>query len=170
MKAHYYLAIGVRLFAIALIVNTLNNSGLLIELIITGYINGISTPLLPIFASTIVPLLIAIVLWFFPVIISRSIIKPETNEDVEITEKSIAFYTLISVLGLFFTFYASVDLIYYFKLWHIAQSAVGDFSMQDVFNPEIQSNVWATVFELILGLLCVFKSKTVANKINSVVS
>ncbi len=170
MKAHYYLAIGVRLFAIGLVVNTLHNSGLLIELLITGYINGISTPLFPIFASTVAPILIAIVLWFFPVIISKSIIKPESNKEIENTEKGIAFYTLISILGLYFTFYASVDLIYYFKLWHITQSTVGDFGIQDVFNPEIQSNIWATVFEFAAGVFCILKSKTIASTINRATS
>ncbi|MGS2718908.1 hypothetical protein ACVBE9_12090 [Eionea flava] len=170
MKSHYYLAIGIRLFAIALTINTLNGSSALIELSITGYINGLSVPLIPIVSGTIIPLLIVIVLWFFPVIIAKSIIKPEANEAPKKLEGFNLLHLLVSMLGIYFVFYATIDLVYYFKYWHVVGSLENYNSMSELLSPEVQANMWATSLEFIVSILCILKSKTIVSKIIKVAS
>ncbi len=67
-------------------------------------------------------------------------------------------------MGLYVTSYALVDAIYYFSLWQIINSPDAYVGYHDFFTPDVKANVWATVVEFIVGLILIFKSKTIAKK------
>ena len=165
MKPHHYLAIFVRLFAIALFIFAIQQSSYLFQLIIFGQIQLYQAPIFQIFLSLFIPIFISLVLWFFPVITAKSILKPEIDQDIEATSKLSIFFVIVSAIGLYVTFYALVDATYYFTLWQISNSPDSYGNYHDLFTPDIKDNIWATVVELAVGLILIFKGKTIAKKI-----
>lgn len=165
MKPHHYLAIFVRLFAIALFIFAIQQSSYLLQLIIFGEIQGYQAPVFQIFLSLFIPLSISLILWFFPVIAAKSILKPEIDQNIEPTDKVSIFFVAISAIGLYVTYYALVDVTYYFTLWQISSSPDTYGNYDDLFTPDLKANIWATVLEFAMGLLLIFKGKSIAKKI-----
>ncbi|MGH1487373.1 MAG: hypothetical protein ACRBCI_14255 [Cellvibrionaceae bacterium] len=165
MKPHHYLAIFVRLFAVALFILTIKQSSYFFQWIFFDGIEGIEAPIFQIILSIIMPLFISIILWFFPVIVAKSILKPEINQNIEPTDKMSIFFVAISIIGLFTTFYALIDTFYYFTLWQVVNSPDNYNDIYRFFPADVKANIWATGIELLLGLLLIFKSKTIARKI-----
>lgn len=135
-----------------------------------GGIQGRQVSILQISVSAFIPFFIGIVLWLFPVIVAKSILKSEINQEIEPTNKASIFSIMISTLGLYVSLYAFIDITYYFTLWQIASSPDNYGNTYDLFSPETKANIWATIAELILGLFLIFKSKAIAKKMFSMAS
>lgn len=165
MKPHHYLSIFVRLFAIALFIFAIQQSSYLFQLIIFGGIQGFQASVVQIFLSVFVPLLVSLALWFFPVIAAKSILKPEIDQNIEPTDKLSIFFVIVSSIGLYVTYYALVDVTYYFTLWQISSSPDAYGNYHDLFTPDLKANIWATALEFAMGLLLIFKGKSIAKKI-----
>ena len=158
MKSHHYLALGVKLFAIALFVYAIKQSRLLIEVAIDGGINGIPASSWFMLATTAIPFLISAVLWFFPITLAQSILTSELDKTVEPTSPITLLSILISMIGLFFLYYVISDTVYWLIFSHLADGTSASL------EPEVKANMWTTLIELVVICFLVLKSKTIAKK------
>lgn len=168
MKPHHYLAILVRLFAIALFVVAIKQSYSLFYLVLGVNPQGFYGSIWQIVVNFFMPFCMSLTLWFFPVIVAKSILKPEIDQTIEPLNKQCIFSVLVASLGLYVCLYAIVDATYYFTLWQFAASADNYGNVSNLFNEDTKANIWATGVELILGLTLILKSKTIAQKLFSI--
>lgn len=165
MKPHHYLAVFIRFFAIGLFLFAVDQSHFLIQLIVFGETENYPIPIVLVFLSVFLPLFFSLVLWLFPVLISKGIVKPEMDQPIDPENKISIFFVMIVVLGLYLTFNALVDAVYYLTLWQLTGASGLYGSFNDGFSPETKANMYATAVELGLGFVLIFKSKRVAKKI-----
>ena len=165
MKAHHYLAVFVRLFAIFLFAFSLKDFSYLLQLVLFDEEAVSYSSVIYAFVGPFVLFFISVFLWAFPVCLAQSILNTEKALDIEPLNKSTFFSLAVSILGLYMTAYALVDVFYYFSLWKLSNSSDIYALANDLFSPNQKANVLATILELIFGLLLIFKSKTVAKKI-----
>ncbi len=165
MNPHHYLAILIRLFAIGLFIFSISQSSYFFYSIVFGVGQGFEISALQIFMSFFLPFVISVVLWFFPVIVAKSILKPEIDQAIKPINKDGISFLIIATLGLYVTFYALVDTVYYFSLWQISELSDGYGTIRNFFPPDVKANIWATLIELVLGVLLILKSKTIVKKV-----
>lgn len=168
MKPHHYLAILIRLFSIVLFMFAIKQSNYLLLLLLDGHVSGLQPSILQMSISFLVPIGVSLILWFFPVLIARSILSSEMDQDIEAVNKQSIFSILIASIGLFFCFRSIVDASYFFSLWQLLGAS--EANAFEFFDRNQKANVWATGIELILALIFILKSKTLARKIFSLAS
>ena len=165
MKAHHYLAIGIKLFAIILIVYSIKQSEIIFDILFNE--NSVYAEASPtvISLNIVIPILISIGLWFFPGTIAKSILTPDLDQPVEPLSPNSFLAALISGIGLFVLFNATIDIIY----WSIFNHLVSEMGMYGAakgdLTPDAEANIWATGFEFVFSLILIFKSKSIAHLI-----
>jgi len=152
-------------FSIGLFIFAVNQSHFLIQLIVFGEVKSYPVSIIVIFLGFFLPLFFSVALWFFPVLISKGILKREMDQSIDPENKISIFFVMIVVLGLYLTFNALIDSVYYFALWQFTESSSLYGGFNDIFSPETKANIYATAIKLALGFILVFKSKSVAKKI-----
>lgn len=161
MKASHYLAIGIRLFSVALCLYTLQQSSILIEVLISGGINGVETSILFVLSTTVLPILAAAMLWCFPLTLSRSILKPEVDQPVECLSAQSVLTVLILAIGLYTMFYAVIDSIYWTTLWHMSSESQHS-SAPIQLSEESKANMLATAIELTASIAILLKARSLS--------
>lgn len=161
MKSSHYLAIAVRLFSIVLFVYSLRQSSLLVEYLVNDSINGMEASLFFISVSTLAPLFVAILLWYFPVSVARSILKPEIDQKLEPIRPQSVLTVLVLALGLYAFYYAVVESIYWLTLWHLSERSI--FSEAPLYlTVENKANMVATAIELFASIIILFKARSIS--------
>lgn len=164
MKPTHYLAIAVRLFSICLFIYGIRQSSFLIGLLTTES-NTYSPSWMFTIASTCLPILVAAVIWRFPMLVAKVILKPEIDLPIEpINTKSI-LVALVSILGLYFLYGAIIDAIYWVNFWKMASHVNGGLGTWSFLDSESKASITTTVIELLMATLLIFKSKTFAHYI-----
>ena len=113
MKPQHYLAIILRIFAIALFIYSLRQFSFVYEFFVNGNINGLKFSALFILATAIITMFIAFILWLFPLTLSKKIIGKEYNLELEALNAPSMLAILILAIGFYFLFYAIIDTIYW---------------------------------------------------------
>jgi hypothetical protein len=169
MKTSLYLAIAVRLFSIMLFIAGLRQLIPLLELIISGSINGMAASLFFAVSMALVPLLFSFLLWFFPMSVSALIIRPEMDKDViPLTQGNWLVVMLIS-LGLYTLYYIVGDSLFWLYLLHVSTQSSFD-SADLVLRGEDKANMFITLLELIASLSLVLKAKTISRYLLKITS
>lgn len=158
MKSSHYLAIAIRLFSIVLFIYSIRQSSLLIEIALNGTINGMVASTVFVAATTIGPLLIAILLWFFPFSVAKAILKPEIDLPVEPMAPASMLAVFIATIGVFAFYYASVDALYWLTIWNLSSQVNSGASVG--IGPESKANMWATAFEFIFSICLILRAKS----------
>lgn len=161
MKPQYYLAIAVRLFAIFLFLYSMQQSRMLLELLINGYVNDVALPIWFGIVVSLLPLAVSLVLWFFPLTVSQLILTEEINQPFEPINIQPLLTVLIIAIGLFFIYYAISDSIYWATI--LKMSSMGAVNGTKISPPdETNAYVLSTIIELVMALLFIFKANTLA--------
>lgn len=157
MKAHHYLGVGIKLFAIWLFLFSIQNMVFFLENIIYGTIQGMAASITTSGLIYVPWLVLAITLWNFPLSIAKKIIPPEAEINSEgISAKSL-LSVFISAISLFFLYRSIMDGVYWATLLNLSESGV-----YATFSPENKASVFATGIELFAAALLFFNSRKIS--------
>ena len=160
MDMKLFVAIGVRLFAIALAIYSLKSMpGMYIYFDNENYQSAAFM-----FAGLLVFLmLLAIFLWKFPLTVASNIIPNIENEEKKISwnEKELLTVGLI-LMGIFFFYNVISDAIYWLYIWNYSQSYTG---MEIELNTEQKASIIATGVEFIVSIMLILGAKGVSSTI-----
>ncbi len=162
MPAHLLLAIGLKLFSLVLLSIAVRYSPYIFEVFRDGGINGMEVSLGHIVSSVLVPLLLAGLLWFFPVNTARSLIPPESDKSLTGFNVQSLFIVLLITLGLYVLSYAISDVIYWAIALHLSNPNDPVTTAGFAFSGENKASVVATIFELAFGAYLTFKPRSLA--------
>lgn len=163
MKPSHFLAITVRLFSIVLALYGVRQSSFLIELM-GGGINGYAVSWLFAIASTVLPILLAIILWNFPLSVAKSIIKEEIDEPIKPIKPQLILAVLIASISFYFIFYAIVNAVYWATFWKMVEGSQGTQAPL-YLNDQNRADMIATAFEFIASFLILLRAKSFAYKL-----
>ena len=161
MKSLHYVAIMIRLFAIALLIYSLRRWIFVVEVLIDGQIYGIRFSEIYSIATALIPTLFVILLWTFPLTIANVIVNEECNKEIKPINAHSFLTVLIIFLGLYFIFYDIIDSIYLFTLYQATKpGTISDATIS--LTDDNVANMVATAVEFILAFILIAKSKTIA--------
>lgn len=163
MYAHHYLAIGFKLFAIWLGLYSSHKLAYLLENILYGTVQGIEASLLYSAFLYLTPFIVVALLWKFPITLAKAIIP--TNADLKpnpLSPKAFAG-VLISLLGLFFLYRASMDSLYWLTILSFSEN-YGSFAN---YTTESKAAMVTTVLEFIAALLFLIKTKQISEWVSA---
>ncbi len=160
MKLEHLIAVGVRLFAISLIIFILQN----IATIITFYLDSdfVLENIEYYIGLIILSPLLVLWLWFFPLKIASKIsgfpaIDPEQLENIQYKK---LLETGIILIGIYCLYFAIVDLFYWMFFWFLLPS---DYSYADkVLTFDQKANTITTVLELVFAVYLILGNKGIA--------
>lgn len=157
MRAHHYFAIILRCVAIFLAVYGLKTSPYIVGMVSAseGIMVIVSILLF------LIPFILAILFWIFPVTISKIIIPFDGDNSVEAVDIISVQSIFISSIGVFL-FVSAIPEIFLIVLSIIMQDDFFRFSTLGMSNPLMAG------IECVLGLLLMFKSKAISSFIKSI--
>ena len=162
MQIHQYLAIGLRIFAVALFIYGIQFTGSVIELFRFGTVSGIEASALFIILNPIVPWVIAALLWLFPVTIAKSFLSPSLDSKVEPISNPTILAVFIAAIGLYVFAFGVIDMSYWVTILYLMAQ-----SNSEIPN-DTKANITATVLQLIFSSLLIARCRTVSGYINRV--
>lgn len=164
MKSSHYLAIAVRLFAVVLFVYGLRQLSPFFELITRGTVSGVTVSAFFVLAVSIIPMLLSVILWFFPLSISNSILKPEMNREVAPLSQGDWLIVILIGVGLYTLYYGIVDLIYWLYFLHMS---VKNYLVEPslAMSGEDKANLAISFLEVAASLFLILKSKTISTRL-----
>lgn len=155
-----FVAIGVRLFAIALTIYSLKNfPGMYMYF---DAQNNQSAAL--IYAGLFVFLVVlAILLWIFPLTVASKLIPKTASNETSISwsEKDLLVVGLI-LIGVYLFYHVISDSIYWLYIWNYSQSYTG---MEIELNSDQKARIIGTAVEFIISLSLIFSAKGISNAI-----
>lgn len=160
MKAEHYVGIIVRLFAIFIFLKTLNGLALLFENLINGSIHGVIASSLTT-AFTYLPwLIVAIVLWNFPLTVARKVIPDESSDEVVQLSPRVILTVLISAISTCLLYWAIMDGIHWITYWNIASSSEDGAYFE--LSADAKASVYTTAIEFFTAAVMFFNAKKIA--------
>jgi len=160
MRPTHYLAVAVRLFSLFMVFLAVRQSSVFIELM-GGDTSG---PVLSWFfaiTSTALPAIAAVFLWFFPMMVAKSIIKPDIDQPLEQMGAQSVLTVLILAIALYNLHSSLMDTVYWVTLWQVSERSHG-LEAAIYLNPESKANMLTTGAELLLSILVIVKARSLA--------
>lgn len=115
--------------------------------------------------SSIIPMLIAIMLWFFPLTVARKVL-PTTKDDVNKISPHAILTVLILAVGVYTFYYAIVDSIYWITVINVfVRDEFG--SISKVLSNQDKASVVVTIIEFVLSLVLLARAKTIARMLTT---
>lgn len=158
MKSSHYMAVAVRLFAIVLFIYSIQQSTILLDALINGSIQGVKVSSAFILTTSIIPLIVGVLLWIFPLTVARAILKGELDKPAEAVDAQSMLTVLILSIGLYTLYYAVVDSVYWLTYWNMASNSNGAMGI----GAESKSNMIVTALELMVSISLVLKPRTLS--------
>ncbi len=154
-----YLSLGVRLFAIASLLYSLEAFGLFFQYYIDENQYNAKPSLVVVLANFIVPLLLAVFMWLSPRTITKKLLGNDIYQPNSIQTESLLSIIIIGI-GLFTFYYAFVDTWY----WIIFYNAISSSSQIPtvILLPEQKASIWITGIQIAISAVLILKSKTIA--------
>lgn len=161
MNITQYLALAIRLFAVFLLIYGLRQSSTIIEVIFNGSINGMTVSTVFVLIMSAIPIVVAYIMWKFPLTIAHTIVKPEMDQEVEALAQGDWLAVFLIAIGTYTFYYAITDTIYWLYFFHMQsysshESASFSLSQEDKFNFAL------TILELAMALALILKSKSLS--------
>lgn len=160
MKPTHYLAVAVRLFSIFLIFLAIRQSSYFSELV-GGGTSGPARSWFFAITSTALPIIAAIFLWLFPMMVAKSIVKPEADQPFEQMGTQSWLTVLILAIALCALYNSLMDAFFWATLWQVSEKAFGVESAI-YLNPENKASMVATGAELLLASIMIMKARSLA--------
>jgi|GEM_PF-1612525 len=160
MNINFYFALIIRLFAIGLVVFSISKIELLLSTLVMP--EGTVGPTLWYgLLNVFVPIIIAIVLWFFPFSIARKILPPSDGEGEKLSDISMLTMLIIGI-GVYTLYYAIVDGFYWIMFTNIF--VYDEFGViNKLITNQDKSSIAATVIELILSVILIARARMIAS-------
>lgn len=136
---------------------------MLIEALLTKNINGFSVSALLVLTTMLTPFFISIILWAFPLTVSKYIIKPELDQKVEPLDKNSLLTVLILAIGLYVFYYAAIDSVYWATIWNMSSESRHSGPLLSL-NEESKANMVATGVELVAAIFIILNASTLSAK------
>lgn len=159
MKPIHYLGLAVRLFAICLMVyGVFNVAALITSFYYSSEFGRFSMRSLPLLLVIVaLPMLISILLWFFPLTVAHKLLGNEERVFEPISPVNI-LTILIASIGLFFLYLSLMDSVYWFTSYNFLSAMSPTFS----FGPEDKAQIVSTAVELAFALILTLRCKSIA--------
>lgn len=161
MKPTYYFAILVRLFAIGLAIYAVRQSSLLIEILKDGNVQGYELSFTFALVSTLCHLFVSVLLWFFPMTVSRFVIRPELDEAFEPIGVKDLLTVLVLAIGVYVFYFTISDAVYWITLWQMSQDSYSEASLYLGNDSKAATVTTGIEFFISAGLL--LRARTVSN-------
>lgn len=162
MKPTHYLAILVRIFSILLILLALRQSSFLVGLV-TGELNGLTVSVVFAISSVVIPILVAVFLWYFPMMVARKIVKSEMDQPIEAMNAQSLLTVLILAIATYYLYFAIIDAVYWAALWQMSERSYGGQAPLNL-SQENKANMLATIIELLVSAILILKARTISSK------
>jgi hypothetical protein len=150
-------AIASRIFAIYVVIMTVQSVGALMNMRQVMEMSITDPDLLPFLLMCVLSLLLAVLLWFFPLTIARKLLpvlrdpRPPLSAAGQDVEDTVVF-----VLGLWVLASAAPDIVY----WMVLAFRIQNTEAASVpLLPEQVASIWATVAQIAIGLWLVFGAR-----------
>ena len=159
MNSIYYFGLMIRLFAIALFIYGVGRLEFVISY--TTYSEASPGPgMLFSLSSSVLPVLISVILWFFPLTFAKKILPMTEGSESSISPHSLLTVLVLSI-GLYTLYYAIVDSMFWITYANIfVKDEFG--SISKVLSNENKSSIVTTIIELALALILVVRAKTIS--------
>ncbi|SDS00201.1 hypothetical protein SAMN05216271_0930 [Halopseudomonas sabulinigri] len=165
MKPTHYLAILVRIFSVLLILFALRQSSFLLGLM-TGQLSGLTVSMAFAISSVVIPILVAIFLWYFPMKVAKTILKPEIDQPVEPMNAPSCLTVLLLAVATYYLYFAIIDAVYWATLWQMSERSQGAFAPLNL-SQENKANMLSTIVELLVSAILILKARTISRKMLS---
>lgn len=162
MKPSYYLAVFVRMFSILLILYGLRQSSFLIGLV-TGELNGLTVSMAFAITSVVLPILVAVLLWCFPMKVAKTILKPEVDQPIEPMNAQSWLTVLLLAVATYYLYLALIDAVYWATIWQMSERSHGGHAPLNLIE-ENKANMLATIIELLVSATLILKARTISRK------
>ncbi len=155
MHKEQIVGLAVRLFAIFLLIYTVRYLSDYIHVLMgESYFKGNTTPLI---ILTLIPFIIVVLLWFFPLkVATRLIPKIENTEPAVQLGNNEIEHIALSLLGVWVLASAIPDIFYWTTFAYMIKSSG---MVLGVLRPENVGNIVATISEIIIGIWLIVGSK-----------
>ena len=161
MKVYHYIAIAIRLFAIWLFLYSISQLVYFVENIAYGTVQGIEASVLVSGFAYIPWLIVALLLWRFPLTLAKNIVPPEAEFKQESITPQAILSVLISAIALFLLYRSIMDGVYWLTFWKFAHS-YPQMGIQISLNAENKASMVTTAIEFFVAVLLFFNCKNVA--------
>lgn len=125
----------------------------LFSLLTSGSLHVADIPMMPLLV-TILLFIAAIMCWMFPISIAKNIINPELDKDIQPVSYQSFLTVVILAIGLFLTFKAISDIVYWLTYSNIIPSGGLD--------ADSKALMVATAIETVIAVMFISKAKTIA--------
>jgi len=160
MRPTHYLAIAVRVLGMFAFFYAIRQSIFLIQ-VVQNDLSGMNVPIPFAISTVILPFLASVILWYFPMMVAKKIIKPELDQEIQ-PLSAIEFLTvLILGIALYFLYYAFNDAVHW--LTYAIVSRDQSFVETAAMKSEVTGNMVATAVEFVVSIALIMKARTVAS-------
>lgn len=163
MKPTHYFAILIRLFAIGLAIYAVRQSSFLIEMLKDGDVQGYGLSLTFAWLSTLSPLLVSLLLWFFPMTVSRFVIRPEMDQAFEPIGVEGLLTVLVLAIGVYVFYLTISDAVYWITLWQMSQDSYSESSLY--LGNDSKAAMVTTGIEFVISAGLLLRARTVSGVI-----
>jgi hypothetical protein len=125
--------------------------------LVQGDLPGIDVPTPFVITTVLLPFLASVLLWFFPMIVAKSILKPELDQEIQPFSADELLTALILGISLYFLYYAIIDGVYWLTVFQAS-----DHSPYSQPSGEQKANMIATAIEFVVSVGLIMKARTVA--------
>jgi len=154
------LALGVRLFAIGLVLNALQQSSYFFQALLDNWENMLAE--LPyMLTSAAVPLLVALLLWLFPTRVVQSFVPANEEPALEPLTALTLTHILLLAMAFYFFYDVVVALIYHLSLMLVSGRGWGWRALLGLSLDELAGLIMK-LFEFIISLALLFNARRVA--------
>ena len=154
-----------RVLAICIFLLALRESTKFFGMIFGGDYDHINLPQWIYLASTSLSMIIAIILWFFPLSLARSLVREDFDHEIQPINSTNMLAAMIAVIGLFTFYYAFSDALYWLVYSNFAAKNPDAIDTNSLSHFSDRANAIVTVVELVVSVLLAFKSKAIASYI-----
>lgn len=154
------LALGVRLFAIGLVLNALQQSSYFFQALLDNWENMLAE--LPyMLTSAAVPLLVALLLWLFPTRVVQSFVPANEEPALEPLTALTLTHVLLLAMAFYFFYDVVMALIYHLSLMLVSGRGWGWRALLGLSLDELAGLIMK-LFEFIISLALLFNARRVA--------
>jgi len=132
----------------------------------TGQLSGLNVSVAFAISLVVIPILVAIFLWYFPMKVARTILKPEIDQPIEPMNAPSYLTVLLLAVATYYLYFAIIDAVYWATLWQMSERS------QDALAPlnlsqENKANMLTTIVELLVSATLILKARTISKKMLS---
>jgi hypothetical protein len=157
MKVHHYVGIGIKLFAIWLFLYSIPNMTFFLENILYGTVQGMAASATKSGLIYIPWLVMAVILWNFPLSIAKKIVPPEAQVNPESISASSLLAVLITAISIYFLYRSIMDGVYWATFLNLSEGGV-----YASFSPENKASIFATLIEFLAAALLFINSRKIS--------